>query len=377
MSVDRIKERFIAHQVLSGFGRPAMLEEDSPLRSSPSLDDMDEPSSFTNAKVAELLGDFLLEGSTETNESNTSIFSSLEELIEDLEENKDLTRSAIGLSGLLIPLKEPFKLSQWEMGHTEQFSIPCLGADLTEISDTVVDSYVTSNIITETYGDKEEDVEHTWCENLSSMFGIPMDCDLPEALGPSFQSQSSELPRYEAPPLYSQDFPNGMEPSAQGKCVAKVKNEDLLEAVIANVCDGINGSSPNSSEILPSSESLIVQCDPIPSSKSLNKTVEIPIEGGDNSVLGSNIKAAFATGNGNSFSMYSNLPPSNSTVSYLTDKKQPRDGQKRQLSGNKRKCRSGDSQRSRPRDRQLIQDRVKELRELVPDGSKVGLPCLL
>ncbi|KAF9597557.1 hypothetical protein IFM89_019571 [Coptis chinensis] len=35
-----------------------------------------------------------------------------------------------------------------------------------------------------------------------------------------------------------------------------------------------------------------------------------------------------------------------------------------------KKARNSDVQKPRPRDRQLIQDRVKELRELVPNGGK-------
>ncbi|RZS22052.1 hypothetical protein BHM03_00054776, partial [Ensete ventricosum] len=38
---------------------------------------------------------------------------------------------------------------------------------------------------------------------------------------------------------------------------------------------------------------------------------------------------------------------------------------------NKRGVRNGNSHKPRPRDRQLIQERVKELRELIPNGSKV------
>lgn len=42
---------------------------------------------------------------------------------------------------------------------------------------------------------------------------------------------------------------------------------------------------------------------------------------------------------------------------------------------NKKRARPGESCRPRPRDRQLIQDRIKELRELVPNGSKVTSYC--
>ncbi|GAU25180.1 hypothetical protein TSUD_150790 [Trifolium subterraneum] len=43
----------------------------------------------------------------------------------------------------------------------------------------------------------------------------------------------------------------------------------------------------------------------------------------------------------------------------------------------KKRARPGDSCRPRPRDRQLIQDRIKELRELVPNGAKCSIDSLL
>ncbi|XP_073151239.1 transcription factor EMB1444 isoform X2 [Henckelia pumila] len=44
---------------------------------------------------------------------------------------------------------------------------------------------------------------------------------------------------------------------------------------------------------------------------------------------------------------------------------------------NKKRTRTGENSRPRPRDRQLIQDRIKELRELVPNGSKCSIDSLL
>ncbi|CAN4093324.1 unnamed protein product [Withania somnifera] len=43
----------------------------------------------------------------------------------------------------------------------------------------------------------------------------------------------------------------------------------------------------------------------------------------------------------------------------------------------KKRAKPGESCRPRPRDRQLIQDRIKELRELVPNGSKCSIDLLL
>ncbi|KAL5860086.1 hypothetical protein ACOSQ4_001382 [Xanthoceras sorbifolium] len=44
---------------------------------------------------------------------------------------------------------------------------------------------------------------------------------------------------------------------------------------------------------------------------------------------------------------------------------------------NKKRAKPGENCRPRPRDRQLIQDRIKELRELVPNGSKCSIDSLL
>lgn len=43
----------------------------------------------------------------------------------------------------------------------------------------------------------------------------------------------------------------------------------------------------------------------------------------------------------------------------------------------KKRARPGESRKPRPRDRQLIQDRLKELRQLVPNGSKCSIDSLL
>uniref|UniRef100_A0ACD5X3F6 Uncharacterized protein n=1 Tax=Avena sativa TaxID=4498 RepID=A0ACD5X3F6_AVESA len=44
---------------------------------------------------------------------------------------------------------------------------------------------------------------------------------------------------------------------------------------------------------------------------------------------------------------------------------------------NRKRSRPGESSKSRPKDRQLIQDRIKELREMVPNGAKCSIDALL
>ncbi|KAK9684930.1 hypothetical protein RND81_10G243500 [Saponaria officinalis] len=63
--------------------------------------------------------------------------------------------------------------------------------------------------------------------------------------------------------------------------------------------------------------------------------------------------------------------------SILTTERMARDVSVEPGKPNKKRARLGDSSRPRPRDRQLIQDRIKELRELVPNGSKCSIDSLL
>jgi hypothetical protein len=57
----------------------------------------------------------------------------------------------------------------------------------------------------------------------------------------------------------------------------------------------------------------------------------------------------------------------NTGSSGLTKSKKPEEPAK----ANKKRARPGESTRPRPKDRQQIQDRIKELKQIIPDGAKV------
>ncbi|MCL7044012.1 hypothetical protein MKW94_021663 [Papaver nudicaule] len=63
----------------------------------------------------------------------------------------------------------------------------------------------------------------------------------------------------------------------------------------------------------------------------------------------------------------------NSGSALTTNSKEP--GQQGKVT--RKRARPGESTRPRPKDRQLIQDRVKELREIVPNGAKCSIDSLL
>ncbi|XP_042475074.1 transcription factor LHW-like isoform X2 [Macadamia integrifolia] len=66
-----------------------------------------------------------------------------------------------------------------------------------------------------------------------------------------------------------------------------------------------------------------------------------------------------------------NLKQENSTTT--ANSKKPDETSKT----NRKRLRPGESPRPRPKDRQMIQDRVKELREIVPNGAKCSIDALL
>lgn len=66
-----------------------------------------------------------------------------------------------------------------------------------------------------------------------------------------------------------------------------------------------------------------------------------------------------------------------SAISYEGDEEEQKSKGPKPSIVNKRRGKPGTKQKARPRDRQLIQDRLKDLRELVPDGAKCSIDGLL
>ncbi|WVZ86753.1 hypothetical protein U9M48_033489 [Paspalum notatum var. saurae] len=78
----------------------------------------------------------------------------------------------------------------------------------------------------------------------------------------------------------------------------------------------------------------------------------------------------------------SKVPPANisvdDTCSFNTENsKGSQSSNPEGMKAGKRRTRAGESTRPRPKDRQLIQDRVKELREIVPNSAKCSIDALL
>ncbi|KAF8099436.1 hypothetical protein N665_0243s0001 [Sinapis alba] len=147
--------------------------------------------------------------------------------------------------------------------------------------------------------------------------------------------------------------------------------ENLLDAVVASVChsDGYARDDIFSSR---SVQSLLTSMEMAEPSGHSNHIVDNPTERAmhqlplaelDTQQNPSDICGAFSSIG------FSSTCPSSSSDHFQTSLEMPKK--------NKKRAKPGESSRPRPRDRQLIQDRIKELRELVPNGSKCSIDSLL
>ncbi|XP_010469739.1 PREDICTED: transcription factor bHLH155 [Camelina sativa] len=147
--------------------------------------------------------------------------------------------------------------------------------------------------------------------------------------------------------------------------------ENLLDAVVANVCQS-DGNARDDMLSSRSGQSLLTNMEVAEPSGQKKHNVVNPVDSTmnhlpfvemDTQQNSSDICGAFSSIG------FSSTYPSSSSDQFQTSLDIPKK--------NKKRAKPGESSRPRPRDRQLIQDRIKELRELVPNGSKCSIDSLL
>lgn len=167
-------------------------------------------------------------------------------------------------------------------------------------------------------------------------------CELYEALGPAFQKQKKN---HDWEDKMDEVLTNVEMPMGTDSCLltSDSNSENLLEAVVASVCQ--SGSD-------------------IRSENSIRKSVESSLDS-EQRPKSCNKSKHTSTTRSESYSVERSSLTSPNTCGERVDRLlEP-------AKTNKKRARSGENTRPRPRDRQLIQDRIRELRELVPNGSKV------
>ncbi|KAL1539672.1 transcription factor EMB1444-like isoform X2 [Salvia divinorum] len=197
-------------------------------------------------------------------------------------------------------------------------------------------------------------------EMQTSPFSFCAGYELFEALGPSFQKQNDCV--WEAENIGSEmavEISKGM-----SSCSLLMENSDmhLLDAVVAKASHKGDGTESEMSYRDTGESLLTAERTPCNSVGTL-----------------SSAGFSFAPDTSCSFnsmtygveSMKGISPTSSSRGSEHVERSQV------PLKTSKKRARPGESCRPRPRDRQLIQDRIKELRELIPNGSKCSIDSLL
>ncbi|XVE77903.1 hypothetical protein DITRI_Ditri13aG0101300 [Diplodiscus trichospermus] len=207
-------------------------------------------------------------------------------------------------------------------------------------------------------------------DSINTLKKFSAGCELYEALGPAFLRKSLYADR-KAENTEAGDI-KMLEGLSSSQLTFESGSENLLEAVVANVCHSGSDLKSERSFCRSAPSLLTTGNTPEPSSQtmhtinssgcSINQSSHVE----DNTHQCHNSSELCGAMSSKGFS--SNCPSNCSEQ--LERSSEP-------AKNNKKRARPGENPRPRPRDRQLIQDRIKELRELVPNGAKCSIDSLL
>ncbi|KAL8170324.1 hypothetical protein V2J09_022128 [Rumex salicifolius] len=208
-------------------------------------------------------------------------------------------------------------------------------------------------------------------ETLTSSRKLTVGYELHEALGSAFLKENypswweTEKPE----PASISEIADGMEHSM---LTSDTGTDHLLDAVVANFCNK-DVTLKRVESFATSFDSLLTtEKTPEPSSNTSHTIGSACYSMDCSSILEKSIQYCLTSSG--SYGMKTSNGFSSSGPSLCKGQSLPPTEPGK---GNKKRARPGESCRPRPRDRQLIQDRIKELRELVPSGSKCSIDSLL
>ncbi|TKY52726.1 dimerization protein [Spatholobus suberectus] len=208
-------------------------------------------------------------------------------------------------------------------------------------------------------------------KDTSYTLKFPTGYELHEALGPSFMKGSKY---FDWAAEANQDVKTA-EMSDEISCsqlTSESRPEHLLEAMVANICHGNNNVNSELSFSTSMHAAMASGRNPegsihtVHTINSEGYSIDQPLlvrEDKHHSLSSSGICGVISPKG------FSSTCPSSCSEQFERSSEPTKNSKKR--------ARPGESGRPRPRDRQLIQDRIKELRELVPNGAKCSIDSLL
>ncbi|XP_027066923.2 transcription factor LHW-like isoform X1 [Coffea arabica] len=349
-----------------------------------------------------VLGNFGMEGQhmTATNQLMSMFQDSHQIFSEDMAKiiGKE-TKSKINMDSVnLIDVAEPFNHEIWENSELELvknlFGSSCLDEELACLSnfsgystsnlgnpvDKIMQSYSNNGIVESSFGvnDCQNESYGSGSQNLK----FPSDCELHKALGQillNHRDLNLSDDSAAASSIFKEDIINIDAPSACKYGTSYLnKTEHLMHAVIPKT-NSISGDNSSNRESC-SGESIM---------SSFMRLGSRQVEQGalteDNQVKLSCVTSAFSRDKNSALKVSSSASSFGCMINALLEERPKKNGNvpirstkgSKFTDANKQRARSGENQKPRPRDRQLIQDRIKELRELVPNGTKCSIDGLL
>lgn len=210
--------------------------------------------------------------------------------------------------------------------------------------------------------DFQTESSHVDILNTSSNF--PAGCELQEALGLAFLRKSNYFD-WEAEKTEDRTTINMPEGMGSSQLTSDSHTDHLLEAVVSNVCQ--SGSDVKSEKLLskPVRSLSTIEVNPEPSGHTTHTITSAGYSLQQSSLVEDKEHGLSSSG------VCGVISPTGFSSNCTSTCSEQLERSSEPAKNNKKRARPGESCRPRPRDRQLIQDRIKELRELVPNGSKV------
>ncbi|XP_041007406.1 transcription factor bHLH155 isoform X2 [Juglans microcarpa x Juglans regia] len=206
---------------------------------------------------------------------------------------------------------------------------------------------------------------------LDTSLNFPAGGELHEALGPAFLKKSNYF--YLEAEKTENDVDIEMpERMSCSQLTSDSYPDHLLEAVVSNVCQSSSDVKSDKLFCKPVHSLSTTEVTPEPSSHTMHTTTS----GGylfEQSSLVEEDKLHCLS----SMGVCGVISPTSFSSNCTSTCSEQLERSSEPAKNNKKRTRPGENSRPRPRDRQLIQDRIKELRELVPNGSKCSIDSLL
>ncbi|XP_063945771.1 transcription factor LHW isoform X2 [Daucus carota subsp. sativus] len=294
----------------------------------------------------------------------------------------------------LVPLCQRFN-SNMIGNENSFFNFPHTGEQFQSVNDNMaaLGSFTTNIVSCSDWVVGTKSPVYKDFDNLDTFFSFPEDCELHKALGSTTMGSHSKFSR-NSPPLAEEEYNfsnlissgnfNGYtEPAVletRGP-IMKDDNEHLLEFLCAGADFSLEKDVSDSFSNIKSSTTTLQSAFPKQQCQSERRPLVVD-DTEQQSCVTSSVMDRVRKASGISSPSASSFQSMTSALIGEENQKKgrphthPRKGSK--LSNDsKRRSKAVDNQKARPRDRQLIQDRLKELRDLVPDGVKCSIDGLL